>query len=209
MKKTKIGIIVLPLLCFFVSVKAQQKVVAECTVTYNIQSTAQSETDDPLKNSSKIVYIKGNDSRIDIVSASFTQSLIYNRTTATATILREFGANKFISKLDNAKWLAENKKFEGALITILNETKIILGYECKKATLTLKDGTVYELFFATAIIPSVKEFEYIFKDIPGFVLEYDAIDAKGKKIHYIATQINLSPVAVSKFDIPTSGYRIM
>lgn len=209
MKNSKRGIAILSFLLFAVTLNAQQKIVAECTVTYSIETSSENKSEEALKNSSKTVYIKGNDSRVDIVSASFTQSLIYNKTTATATILREFGANKFISKLDNAKWLAENKKFDGALLNIGTETKTILGYNCKKATLTLKDGSIYELFYVTTIIPSVKEFEYIFKDVPGFVLEYDAIDANGKKIHYIANKINLSPVAVSKFDIPTSGYRIM
>jgi hypothetical protein len=60
-----------------------------------------------------------------------------------------------------------------------------------------------------AIVPSVKEFEYQFKDVPGFVLEFESQEADGKKIKYTATKINLSPVQASRFDVPTSGYRLL
>jgi GLPGLI family protein len=191
---------------------AQQRVVAECSVTYTIsvdEETTDKETVDALKASSKTVYIKANQSRVDLVSAAFSQSLFYDRNTGNATILREIGNNKFISKLDNAKWKQENSKFDGAQLIVLTESKTILGYDCKKATLQLKDGSSFTLYFASNIAPSVKEFEYQFKDVPGFVLEYEAKDIGGKKIKYTATKINLNPVPASKFDIPTTGYRVL
>ena len=91
----------------------------------------------------------------------------------------------------------------------MDETKIILGYDCKKAVISLKDGSVYTLFYATSITPSVKEFEYPFRDLPGFVLEYQIKEFGESIVNYKAVKINLSPVQASKFDIPTSGYRIL
>lgn len=201
------------LLFGMVSINAQQqRVVAECTVTYSISADAANndkETVESLKASSKTVYIKANQSRVDLTSPSFSQSLFYDKNIGNAVILREIGNNKFMSKLDNAKWKAENIKFDGAIVTNSTETKTILGYECKKANLQLKDGNSFSIYYAANIIPSVKEFEYQFKDIPGFVLEYEAQELGGKKIKYTATKINLSPVQASRFDIPTSGYRML
>jgi len=192
---------------------AQTRVVAECTVNYSIQindaQTNDKETEALLKSSSKTVYIKGNDSRVDLISTSFLQTLIYDRSTGNAVIMRELGANKFMTKLDNKAWLAQNAKFVGMTITYINDTKSILGYECKKAILQLQDGTSFTAYYALAIAPSVKEFEYQFKDIPGFVLEYETLGEKGQKITYTATRINLNPVPASKFDLPTSGYRLL
>jgi GLPGLI family protein len=95
------------------------------------------------------------------------------------------------------------------VITYLDEVKQILGYECKKAILQLNDGNTFSVYYATAITPSVREFEFQFKDIPGFVLEYETVEGKGEKITFTATKINLNPVPASKFDIPTSGYRLL
>ena len=115
-----------------------------------------------------------------------------------------------MTRLDNSKWVAENKKYEGMTVSLSGtETKTILGYECKKGVIQMKDGSVFILYYATAIVPSVKEFEYQFKDIPGFVLEFESQETDSKKIKYTATKINLSPVQASRFDIPTSGYRLL
>lgn len=192
---------------------AQTRVVAECTVTYSIQAAASGQTDQEaaelLKASSKTVYIKGNNSRVDLVSPSFLQTMIYDKSTGNAVILREMGANKFMTKLSGKDWISQNSKFSGMTITYLNETRNILGYDCKKAVLKLQNGSQFTVFYATTIAPSVREFEYQFKDIPGFVLEYEAMEGGGQTITYTATRINLNPVQASKFDIPSSGYRIL
>ncbi len=191
---------------------AQQRVVAECTVVYNISLDDQA-TDAAaaatLKATTKTVYIKGINSRTDLVSPSFSQSVIYNKQTSTATILRHIGTNKFLTKLDQNKWVTEHGRYADMKLIKSDETKTILGYECKKMLMELSDGTSLTVFYANNIAPSVKEFEYQFKDIPGMVLEYEATEGDGKKIKYTASQINFNPVAASRFDIPTSGYRIL
>jgi GLPGLI family protein len=204
--------ILVTLMFFLVSAFAQQRVVAECTVVYNItldDNSVDTETAATLKATTKTVYIKGVNSRTDLISPSFSQSVIYNKNTASATILRSIGANKFMTKLDQAKWISEHTRYVNMKLIKSDETKVILGYECKKLLLELTDGTFLTVFYAANIAPSVKEFEYQFKDVPGFVLEYEATEGEGKKIKYTAAQINFNPVAASRFDIPTTGYRIL
>ena len=208
--KRIIGSVLLLVIC--TAAFAQQRVVAECTVTYSItleDGAPDNEMTESLKSSVKTVYIKANNSRSDIASPSFKQSLIYDKSAGTAVILREFGNNKFMTKLDNAKWTALNNAYEGMTINNLNETKTILGYECKKAELVLKDGSSFIIYYASNIVPSVKEFEYQFKDVPGFVLEYESKEGNSGKIRFTATKINTNPVQLSRFDIPTTGYRLL
>jgi hypothetical protein len=74
----------------------------------------------------------------------------------------------------------------------------------------LKDGSNFNVYYAPSIIPSNKEYEYQFKDLPGFVLEYETQTEDGKtKISYVASKIILTPVPESKFEVPKSGYRIL
>lgn len=200
------------LLLFCLSLDAQQRVVAECTAVYTISlddNSLDAEIAATLKATSKTVYIKGINSRTDLNSPSFSQSVIYNKNTATATILRTIGANKFMTRLDQAKWAAEHTRYANMKLVKSDDTKVILGYECKKMILELTDGTSLTVFYATNIMPSVKEFEYQFKDVPGFVLEYESTEGESRKIKYTASQINFNPVAASRFDIPTSGYRML
>jgi len=188
---------------------AQQRIVAECTVVYKVES--QDAADASMRQkATKTVYIKSNNARIDLVAPSYTQSTIYNKTTATASVLRSFGEDKYMTPLNTKQWRSINAALDSIQIQITSDSATILDYSCKKAVLKLKDGTLVTVYFTAAIIPSVREYEYMFKDIPGFVLGYEMIDAAGIKTAFRATQINLyNPVSASKFDIPTKGYRII
>ena len=124
-------------------------------------------------------------------------------------VLREFGSNKFLTKLDRIQWSEINNKFKDMSVFFADEIQNILGYDCKKVILKLTDGSQLAVYYAPSIIPSVKEFEYQFKDIPGFVLEYEMQENNGKKIRYTATKINFNPVKASLFDTPTDGYKIL
>jgi GLPGLI family protein len=186
-----------------------QRVVAECTLEYSIQPDTSFQMN---KSStywgSKKVFIKGNDARVDLEGSGFFQSLIYDKANQQAVVLRVLGTNKFITRLTPADWILENKKFDSLKITYQSSTKTIIGYECKMATILLKDGTEYQLYYTTSIAPSVREYEYGFKNIPGFVLGYEVKQAS-RSVKYTATRISFSPVAASRFDIPVSGYRIL
>jgi GLPGLI family protein len=206
---------VICMLSFFLCFKAtaqRQRTIAECTIKYTIKLDSNNvdlSTFSNIAGNSKTVYIKGNRSRVDVVSPTFNQSVFFDQSTGGATILREIGNKKFITKLDNIKWKLENNKYIDPVLTYTNEVKNILGYTCKKASLTYKSGEVIYLYVALEIIPSVREFEYQFKDISGLVLEYETIESGGFRINYTATKIDLSPVQASVFNIPTSGYRIL
>lgn len=186
-----------------------QRVVAECTLEYSIQPDTSFQMN---KSStywgSKKVFIKGNDARVDLEGSGFFQSLIYDKANQQAVVLRVLGTNKFLTRLTPADWILENKKFDSLKITYQSSTKTIIGYECKMATILLKDGTEYQLYYTISIAPSVREFEYVFKNIPGFVLGYEVKQAS-RSVKYTATRISFSPVAASRFDIPVSGYRIL
>jgi GLPGLI family protein len=193
----------------FFAVKGQMvKTIADCTITYTVVEDTSGSKD--LRNLIKTSYIRGKQVRTDVTTPLFHQSLIYDNRTGSAVILREMGDNKFLSMFDAAKWRLQNKKYEDSKVSFMNETKIILGYECKKAVLKLKDGNSFELYYTSNLKPSASENPFAYGDIPGFILEYEtSLESNGKKIKYLATDINFSPVPTYKFEIPKEGYKIL
>lgn len=124
--------------------------------------------------------------------------------------MRELGNTKYITYLTEAKKKEQNQKYLGIKFTATNEKKTILGYECNKVVAHLADGSSFNVFYTTSIMPSTKEYEYQFKDLPGFVLEYEAnSDSGNSKIKYSASKISLLPVPNALFDVPKSGYRVI
>ncbi|HNJ59406.1 MAG TPA: hypothetical protein PLH33_10245, partial [Chitinophagaceae bacterium] len=82
----------------------RQRVIAECTVEFAVNTDdvkgIDNATLETFKSTSKTLYIKGYQSRVNFNSTSFSQSVIYNKRTGDAVILREIGGNKFLTKLD-------------------------------------------------------------------------------------------------------------
>jgi GLPGLI family protein len=185
------------------------KLITECTVEFsvNVDST---KAPSGLQQTSVVLYIKNNLSRLDFINTRFTQKKFFDSKRNAAVILQELGGTKVMRSIDSSRWVELNRKFEGARIAYSNDAKTILGYECKKAVITLRDSAAYTIYYATAIIPSNRSYEYQFRDIPGFVLEYETVaEGSSNKVLYTANKINLSPVPSSKFEIPKAGYRVL
>jgi GLPGLI family protein len=192
---------------------AQPKIISECTVVYELsvqETKADPEFVNSLKGSVKTLYIKGSKSRSDLISSNYTLTTFFDSKTDTTVVLRELGKAKYMSYLSPQKKEEQNRKFEDISFTKTGETKTILGYECTKVVAKLKDGSSYNVYYANTIIPSNLDYEFQFKNIPGFVLEYETESEDGKtKIIYTATKITLTPVPAAKFELPKTGYRIL
>ena len=146
---------------------AQQRIVAECTVVYKVESHDASDGSMRQK-ATKTVYIKSNNARIDLVAPAYAQSTIYNKSTGMATVLRSFGEDKYMTSLNAKQWRKLNMPLDSMQIQLTTDSISVLDYSCKKALLQLKNGTTVTVYYTTAIIPSVRDYEYMFKDIPGF-----------------------------------------
>lgn len=195
-------------LCGSMLLYAQPKIVGNLTATFSISSSTADKKAD-MNNAQKIIYLRGKMLRVDIISSTYTQVSIYNFKDSSAVVLREFDAEKFITRLNTKKWKENSIRFKDMQVVITDETKMILNYNCKKAIVTLTDGTTNNVYFTTDFMITVSENPYQFKNIPGFVLEYEIRDSQNKSvITYTATHIDLDPVPAGKFDIPQNGYKI-
>ncbi|MBS1730360.1 MAG: hypothetical protein JSS67_06235 [Bacteroidetes bacterium] len=193
-------------LIFFHVVLFAQTVIGECTLEYSVTSLNGNKN---FSGTTKTFYLKGKLTRTDIRSANFSQTIIFNNATGNATIMKEIGSDKYITPLTPNQWKKENAQYEGMTFKETAESKVILGYNCIKALVTLKDGSSFSYYFTKDIIPLASENSYQFKDAGGFVLAYEAKGPGGSKIIFTATKINFDPVPASTFDIPSTGYRLL
>lgn len=105
---------------------------------------------------------------------------------------------------------AENKPKVDVQIT--DETKNILGYDCKKAILTDEEGSESVFWFTDKIVLSRKGQSYLNDEIPGAALQFD-INQKGMKMTMTASAVETSldkKIKKELFnqEIP-EGYKVM
>lgn len=193
------GFFLIPFFC------SAQKRVGDLTLIYN--SVISNLQDSGKKISSTTAYyLKGNLSRSEVSSNLFSSVTIYDSKTGSGVLLKEVNGQKLLIRMNEENWNQKNRRFMNLNFAKTNETKTIAGYFCGQAKASTPDGFDITVFFTRDLIPENKFYDPSFKNLDGLPLEYEL--TKGNlHIRYTLVSINLNPVAASKFDIPTSGYR--
>ncbi|MEO5783379.1 MAG: hypothetical protein ABIQ07_08920 [Ginsengibacter sp.] len=209
MKILKTGFIII-LFLSVITVKAQ-KVISEGTLIYNISiQTGSNEPKmaDMLDGATTAIYIKGSQSRSELVSGLGSEVTIYDSKKGSGVILKDYSGQKLMITLNKDDWDKKNSKYEGITFETTSETLNIAGYNCKKAIAKLKDGSSFVVYYTPEIEVADKDYDYQFKNLPGLALQYEWQSGK-MRFKYTLSKINFDVVPVSKFDIPKSGYRVM
>jgi GLPGLI family protein len=188
-----------------------QKVLSEGTLVYNMSvetGAGEPKMADMLDGATTTIYIKGNQSRLELVSGLGSEATIYNATTGTGVILKDYSGQKLMITLTQQDWQANNTKYEGIVFENTPETSVISGFNCKKAIAKLKNGTSFTVYYTTDVNIANKSYDAQFKTLPGLAVQYEMQTGK-MKFKFTLSKVSYDTVPASKFDIPKTGYRVM
>jgi GLPGLI family protein len=162
-----------------------------------------------LGNSSLNIYFKNERSLTEMVTPLYN---IRTLSDSKGTLMLMDGTGEKIFTRTSAEEAAKNKmpaKNAEPVLTITNEKKKILGYDCVKATVTSKDNTTnIILWFTDKIVCSASTGfvpEEILKKIKGLPLEMN-IDKGPIKSKITASEISVKPLPDAVFILSTAGY---
>ena len=188
-----------------------QKTISEGTITYEISLQSRSNENKSVNGfagATSTRYLKGGMSRTDMKTALGTETTIYNSKTGGAAMLKEYSGQKLMILLTKENWDEKNKKFEGIVFEPTGETKLIEGYNCKRAIAHLKDGASISVYYTPDLVAINKEYDRAFVNLPGFPLEYE-LETEKLFFRYKLSTIDFNTVPSSKFEYPQTGYRVM
>lgn len=188
-----------------------QKLLSEGTIQYDV--SVQTGTNNPkmadvFDGATALVLIKGSHSRSELKSAIGSSVTIFDSRTGNGVVMREFGAQKLLIRMNRQNWTDKNKKYDGIVFTKTGETKKIAGYSCEQAIGKLADGSSFTVFYTTEIRVENRDYDAQFKNLPGVPLEFEST-VSNIKVKYTASRVSFDPVPIQRFEIPTSGYREM
>ena len=188
-----------------------QKTLSEGTIFFDISvqtGNSQPQMADMFDGAQAILSLRGSLSRSELTSALGSTVTIYDHRTGNGVVLKDFGTQKLLIKMNRDNWLDKNKKYDGIIFKQTGETKNIAGYKCEKAEAKLKDGSSFTVFYTKELVTENTDYDPQFKDLPGTALEYESV-VGNLKIKYTVSKISFDPVPMQKFEIPKSGYREM
>lgn len=198
-------------LFIFNSSSFAQKVLTEGSLIYNIAvetSTKEPTMADMFDGATTTVFFKGSQSRSDLVSGLGSETNIFDSKTGEGFILKDYSGQKLMITMNKDDYEKKNKKYEGITFETTAETKVIAGYNTKKAIAKLKDGTSFVVYYSPDLAVANKDYEYQFKTLPGLALQYEWQSGK-LKFTYTLAKLSTDVVPVSKFEAPKAGYRVM
>ena len=207
----RIFFFLLPVLLLVASFTAAQKKLTEGTISYDIVINTGSEkpqAPDFFDGATSTVYLKGSKSRVEMVSSLGKQSTIIDAAANSIVVLKEYGEQKYMIQMTPDNWKDANRKYENVSFSYTDDTKNILGYQCKKAVGKLNDGTSFTVWYTPDLVPENKDFQYANRTLPGLAMEYES-SVGNLKVSYTVSKINMNPVPAAQFDLPRSGFRVM
>jgi GLPGLI family protein len=170
--------------------------MTEGHIMYKIDAS----TDDPemqmaismLQGSTMDLYFKEKMTRSEMKMGTFmTVTTITDETEGSVLMLMSgmIGNNAIRSTMDELeaqKEKIEEPKYE---VTLSDETKDIVGYTCKKATLISEDGTESIFWYTEDISVSKKGQNYLNEEVPGFPMQFE-INNGGLKMTMTVDQLD-------------------
>lgn len=208
MKKKLFGLL---LIAFSNIVMFAQKTSFEGIVKYDVTfdnaANIPAEAAAMLKGSEIVIYIKGDKQRADAnMMLQKTTSITDNKNKTVITLMDVMGQKYLIQMSEDEvkKELANGPETE---IKPLEGTKMIAGYTCKKAQVTIKKNGAYEMnstVYYTEEIPSSK-LKPVYKGLNGCPLEY-SVNANGINMKFTAKSISKESISDGTFEPVCEGY---
>ena len=121
--------------------------------------------------------------------------------------------NVIYAELDSSKSISQKKVFEDVfLITdstrqiqwkITDETRVIAGFQCRRANAIIMDSIYVVAFYTNDIIaPGGPE---SFNGLPGMIL---GVSLPHQHVTWFATKVTATPVTTSQLKAPTKGKKV-
>lgn len=184
--------------------------------TYSIEAT----TDNPemqmaigmMQGSTLDVHFKDKMTRSQMKMGTMMNIItISNETTGDVLMLMSgmIGQNAIKSTLTELEESAGEKPVY--TVDLINETKTIEGYTCKKAIMTDEAGVESVFWYTEEVIVSKKGQNYLNEDIPGFPMQYE-MNNNGMKMTMTVTKLEkkLDKKSASLFEMTVpEGYKMM
>jgi GLPGLI family protein len=199
------------LLSFSLYASYGQKLITEGVLVYTmtVETTgSEPKMGDMFDGATTTIYLKGTQSRSEMVSSLGSTVTILDNKTGSGVMLKEYSGQKLMITLTAEDFVKVNRKYEGITFEPTNESAVIYGYKCKKAIAKLRDGSSFSVFYTTDMNTTNKSYDYEFKNLPGLALQYEG-QTKNMKFKYTISKISIEAVSSSKFDLPKSGYRVL
>ncbi|WP_123776018.1 hypothetical protein [Brumimicrobium aurantiacum] len=154
------------------------------TVSYDVYMSSDdpnvSAYVDQMGESTLDIHFTEFNIRTDLIMGSFmTNSTISEIDYDTSLVLMDGMMGKIAMKVTDEDMSDDQRAaFENVDVELVDETKEIMGYTCKKAYVTTEDENESVVWYTEEILPVYRKGQFLSEEIPGLPLEMEAKNGK-------------------------------
>jgi hypothetical protein len=152
------------------------------------------------------ISIKGTKARTDMQASGMNQVQIIDYTDKTIVTLINMMGQKYAIKQTSAEIEKDLEKEAKPVVELSTETKVIAGYTCKKAVVTVNDDGVkntYEAWYTNELGSKTANFDNpLYRDIDGVLLEF-LFKTHDTSMKFTATSVEKKSLVAKDFEIPS------
>jgi len=203
----KVSFLLLGMVCITMVSMAGMKPF-EGVITYKISYPDSKFTESQMGMFPKVltVSISGEKSKSEIVTAMGNQVEITDYALQTKVALLDIMGQKYAIKSNFEEIRKELESGPKAKVQVTSETKMIAGYNCKKALVTVDDkGTKYTLdvYYTSELGPKKANFDNpIYNEIDGVLMEF-TMKTEQVTMKFAATSVEKRSISPKEYEIPS------
>jgi hypothetical protein len=151
-----------------------------------------------------IIYTKGTKSRIETSTMMGSTIILTDTLSKMGYVCMDMMGNKIamqmpLDEMENEEAVSDMQ------IKYINETKMVAGYTCKKAIITMKveEQEILQTVWYCEEIQNTNRDMYKLKGMP---MEYD-MDMQGMHVNYVVSNVSKEKIPDTMFDVP-AGYTV-
>jgi hypothetical protein len=151
-----------------------------------------------------IIFTKGSKSRIETNTMMGSTIILSDTLAKVGYVCMDMMGNKIAMAMPYDEMESE-EAVSDMQIKYLNETKMVAGYKCKKAIITMKveNQEVLQTVWYCEEIQNTNRDMYKLKGMP---MEYE-MDMEGMNVSYVVSNVSKEKIADTMFDVP-AGYTV-
>ena len=151
-----------------------------------------------------LIYTKGAKSRIETSTMMGSTIILTDTISKVGYVCMDMMGNKIAMEMPFDE-MENEESVSDMQIKYINETKMVAGYKCKKAIITMKvegEEVVQTVWYCEEIQNTNRDM-YKLKGMP---MEYD-MDMQGMHVNYFVSNVSKEKLADTMFDVP-AGYTV-
>jgi len=207
MKKISALIVAFTFILFFCPYQVWSGKPFEGVITYKITYPDSKFTESQLAMFPKLmtISVKGEKALTEINTGMGNQKEIIDYVQKTKVGLIDMMGQKFAVKQTAEEIEKENASGAKPTVELSSETKLIAGYTCKKAIVTVEDKGVkstYEVFYTEEFGTKALNFDNpLYKDIDGVLMEF-TMKTQQFTMKFSVSNIEKKSIPSKLFEIP-------